>query len=111
IFEEFNKAYAYSDGHGRYGGTGLSLAISKRLAELHGGTLTLESRLGEGSTFTAVTPYSLAAPHQGMPISAAEGPELRDLHILVADDNEFNLMVATDELTDAIPGVRIDVAH
>ena len=34
-----------------------------------------------------------------------------EAHILVADDNEFNLMVATDELTDAIPGVRIDVAH
>ena len=61
IFEEFNKAYAYSDGHGRYGGTRLSLAISKRLAELHGGTLTLESRLGKGAP-SPPSPLFLAAP-------------------------------------------------
>ncbi len=110
IFEEFNKAYAYSDGHGRYGGTGLGLAISKRLTELHGGKLTVESNLGSGTTFTAIIPYAVVVREEE-PLEEARDVELRDLHLLVADDNEFNLMVATDELTDAIPGVRIDVAH
>ncbi|MCB0790649.1 MAG: response regulator [Flavobacteriales bacterium] len=110
IFEEFNKAYAYSEGHGRYGGTGLGLAISERLAALHGGTLGVESTVGKGSTFTATIPLSPAVVAH-VPAPEVPGPELRDLHILVADDNEFNIMVATDELTDAIPGVRVDVAR
>ena len=45
IFQEFEQV------QGTRGGTGLGLPISRRLAELMGGTLTVESELGEGSTF------------------------------------------------------------
>jgi two-component system, OmpR family, sensor kinase len=51
IFERFTRG---SDAHLRYRGGGLGLAIVKAVAEAHGGGVMLESRLGEGSTFTIV---------------------------------------------------------
>jgi two-component system OmpR family sensor kinase len=51
IFDRFTRG---SDAHLRYRGGGLGLAIVKAVAEAHGGRVELESRLGEGSTFTIV---------------------------------------------------------
>jgi two-component system, OmpR family, sensor kinase len=53
IFERFRRG---SGAHLRYRGGGLGLAIVKAIAETHGGRVELESRLGEGSTFTIVLP-------------------------------------------------------
>jgi GAF domain-containing protein/anti-sigma regulatory factor (Ser/Thr protein kinase) len=54
IFEEFQQATHQGDQSRE--GTGLGLTLSKRMVELHGGTLTVDSTPGKGSTFTVVLP-------------------------------------------------------
>jgi len=65
IFDRFKRG---ADAHRRYSGGGLGLAIVRAVAEAHGGRVKLDSRLGEGATFTIVVPKQA---NQG----AAEWPE------------------------------------
>lgn len=67
IFERFTRGDAGLTQ--RVGGTGLGLAISKSLVELHGGTITVESQLGKGSSFRFRLPVAGVAP--GEPSAAA----------------------------------------
>jgi signal transduction histidine kinase len=57
IFEEFQQAD--SSITKQKGGTGLGLAIAKRIIEMHGGRLWVESKVGEGSTFSFTVPVNV----------------------------------------------------
>jgi len=110
IFEEFTQAD--NETSRKYGGSGLGLTITKRLVELQHGTITMDSVHDKGSTFTVEIPYTLAIEEATAKAEVADTSTtlLRDLRILLAEDNEFNVMVAQDELADAIPGAVVDVA-
>jgi two-component system sensor histidine kinase TorS len=58
VFEEFHQARSTE----RNQGAGLGLAITQRLVQAHGGSISVESEVGEGSCFTFSLPYSNSQP-------------------------------------------------
>ncbi len=66
----------------RYGGTGLGLVISRRLAELMGGEVTVRSRRGSGSTFTLELPLDLAEDARWIAPGAATGASGTVVHAI-----------------------------
>jgi signal transduction histidine kinase/HPt (histidine-containing phosphotransfer) domain-containing protein len=77
-------------------GTGLGLAICKSFIEMKGGTITVESEYGKGSTFIITIPLIKGDGEKAKTAATPKGRKLSapKAKVLVVDDNEFNLKVA-----------------
>ena len=99
IFDEFSQ-----EDHGartQYQGTGLGMAITKRYVDLMGGTISVESKKGVGSTFTVELPMEIT-DSSGVKQKeySAGNVDLSGLKILLAEDNDLNAEIAMIQLEE-----------
>lgn len=90
-------------------GTGLGLAIAKELVDLMGGTITVNSTLGEGTTFVIELPLELDLSAPKQPAECKPLPGLNGMRLLLAEDNALNAEVACYLLENA--GAAVTVAE
>lgn len=107
IFEPFTQEHA--ENRSSYQGTGLGMSIVKNLINKMKGTITLETKQGEGSTFTITLPVKLDTVCFKETETEEEETSIEGMKILLVEDNDLNLEVAQYILEDA--GAEIIVAR
>jgi signal transduction histidine kinase/CheY-like chemotaxis protein len=110
VFEEFRQVGDPAD---RQPGSGLGLAVTKRLAEAHQGHIELDSARGVGSTFTLVLPAGEGAASGAEPVApvdaapALEGTDIASGDILVIEDDPSAVRLLREYLEAAGYSVRV----
>lgn len=97
VFDTFAREKTVTEN--KIPGTGLGLGIVKKYVDLMGGTITMESRQGEGTTVTIRIPHRVAQPPAPQQ-EAAPGDSLVGKRILMAEDNALNAEIAQELLND-----------
>ena len=104
IFDEFSQEE--NGARTKYKGTGLGMAITKRYVDLMGGSITVESKKGEGSTFTVELPVEVT---EGCKLqkqdSSAGSRNLAGVKVLLAEDNDLNAEIAMIQLEEV--GIQV----
>ncbi|HIJ84635.1 MAG TPA: response regulator, partial [Magnetococcales bacterium] len=112
MFQPFSQADATITR--RYGGTGLGLTICKRIVEMLGGKIWVESQPGRGSIFHFTASFGKGPYNEGRAVFASdtlkpEGFTFSGTRILLAEDNAINQMVAREMLERA--GFKVEIAN
>jgi signal transduction histidine kinase/CheY-like chemotaxis protein/HPt (histidine-containing phosphotransfer) domain-containing protein len=99
IFERFNQGN--TETNRKYGGTGLGLTIVKNLIELQKGTISIRSKVNQGSEFifqitypVSIENFTVKQPDKITPV------HINKLNVLVVEDNEINQLLAHEVLSD-----------
>lgn len=104
IFDPFTQER--QDARSVYQGTGLGMAIVKRLIDAMGGTISITSEEGKGSTFVITIPCEIAPAEEENPKEKGH-VDIAGLHLMLVEDNELNAEIAQMLLTDK--GARVTV--
>jgi signal transduction histidine kinase/CheY-like chemotaxis protein len=109
IFDVFHQAE--KDTGRKFGGTGLGLTISKKLIELQGGHISVESEKGRGTTFYFTLPFvpgdSNNITKKETAITPQQMQRLEGIRVLLAEDNAYNREVAIETLRLKISDIEI----
>lgn len=97
LFDAFSREHDTT--HSKIAGTGLGMAIVKRLTELMGGTVEAQSEPGKGTTLTVVMPHRVAAEADVRGEKKEGKADFSGKRILLAEDNDLNAEIAAELLT------------
>lgn len=108
IFEDFTRAQTSTES-GQFG-TGLGMAIVKKIVDLMGGTIDVQSKQGVGTTFTVTLEHKIAeiAVENREVVKSTEDYSFRGKRILLVEDNDLNAEIAQTILAGT--GMTVDRA-
>lgn len=109
IFEPFTQEN--DDARTSFKGAGLGMSITKKLVDQMGGTIEVESRLGEGSTFKVVLPIKLNTEQGRQTVEREEDTpvNISGMKVLLVEDNAINYEIVKYMLEDA--GAVVEIAE
>ena len=107
IFEQFARERTSTVS--KIQGTGLGMAITKSLVDMMGGRITVESEPGRGSEFTISLRFPVGEAKTGQMSPVSKSSDFTGKNLLVVEDNELNLEIASTLLKEA--GFAVDTAE
>ena len=106
IFEQFPRERTSTVS--KIQGTGLGMSITKSLVDMMGGRITVESGPGRGSEFTVSLRFPVGEAKTGQMSPVSKSSDFTGKNLLVVEDNELNLEIASMLLAEA--GFEVDTA-